>query len=147
MINYYENQGLNLLEVLSNLYTKYGYYLNKQISIILDNNNAQLRINKVMEFFRNSDLQELDDYNIIEVADYEFQTLRKNGKTTLLNTPKEKTIKIILEDESWVAIRPSGTEPKLKIYIASKSLTQEGAKNRLKQLQDYINKTLEDIFE
>lgn len=147
MINYYENQGLNLLEVLSNLYTKYGYYLNKQISIILDNNNAQLRINKVMEFFRNSDLQELDDYNIIEVADYEFQTLRKNSKTTLLNTPKEKTIKIILEDESWVAIRPSGTEPKLKIYIASKSLTQEGAKNRLKQLQDYINKTLEDIFE
>lgn len=147
MINYYENQGLNLLEVLSNLYTKYGYYLNKQISIILDNNNAQLRINKVMEFFRNSDLQELDDYNIIEVADYEFQTLRKNGKITLLNTPKEKTIKIILEDESWVAIRPSGTEPKLKIYIASKSLTQEGAKNRLKQLQDYINKTLEDIFE
>lgn len=147
MINYYESQGLRLNEVLSNLYTKYGYYINKQISIVLDNQYAQERIEKVMDYFRNSSLQEIDDYKIVEKADYEKQILIRDERKTSLNTYKEKTIKIILEDESWIAIRPSGTEPKLKMYIASKSLTYEGAKNRLKQLQDYINNKLEDIIE
>lgn len=146
MINYYQSLGLSLLDVLNNLYEKHGYYLNKQISIILDSILAQTRIDKVMEYFRSENLVEINGIEIVEIADYERQKLYQDDKMTSLNTPIEKTIKIVLADESWLAIRPSGTEPKLKFYLAANSSNLEEVKYKIKQLQDYINTTLDNLF-
>lgn len=146
LINSVVMQGRNLLEELELLYQKHGYYLNKQISIILEEHNSQERIYRIMDYFKQPELTEINGVRIVAIEDYNKQMKYEGENQIAINLPKENVLKIILEDESWIAIRPSGTEPKLKFYLAVKADSSEGAKEGIKDLQTYINDTLEDLF-
>lgn len=146
MINSVHMQGYNLLEKLNQIYEEFGYYQNKQISITLDSKLASERIQTIMDYFRDADLQDIDKKAIIEVNDYLEQIKYDSEGQSKINLPKEDALKIILEDESWIAIRPSGTEPKLKFYIGVLGESDEQAKSKIKALQDYINSTLDSLF-
>jgi len=146
MINYYKGQNKNLLDVLNDIYEEFGYYLNKQISIMLEPNLATKRIEKIMEHFRNPDLVEIIGHDIVEVADYERQIRYSDEEEIRINLPQENAIKISLKNDCWIAIRPSGTEPKLKFYLGVKADSLDDAKELIKNLQDYINDTLEELF-
>ncbi|MDF9866624.1 phosphoglucomutase [Bacilli bacterium PM5-3] len=146
MINYYKKYNKTLLDALNDIYEEFGYYFNKQISIVLEPKLSKRRIETIMNYFRNPELEEILDREIVELADYEKQIRYRDNEEIKIMLPQENAIKIILDDGCWIAIRPSGTEPKLKFYIGIKAQTRDDAKKYIKDLQDYINQTLEELF-
>ncbi|MGL4383574.1 MAG: phospho-sugar mutase, partial [Bacilli bacterium] len=146
MINYYESKNQSLLEVLNNIYEEYGYYQNKQVSIILEPSYAKERIEVIMNHFRNGDLVDIANHKISAIADYESQSYYTKGKQEKIDLPKTNALKIWLSNGSWIAIRPSGTEPKMKFYLSSVAETLVIAQNQIIELQNFINETLEELF-
>ncbi|MGF0040434.1 phospho-sugar mutase [Peptoniphilaceae bacterium SGI.131] len=110
MAAFYKKQGKSLLDVLEDLYKENAYYGEKLISIVLEGLDGQALIGRIMEDFRANPIKEMDGIKLLEVIDY------KNDETGL---PKSNVLKYIFDDGSWYVLRPSGTEPKIKLYIYS----------------------------
>lgn len=115
MAAYYHANGKSLYEGLMDLYEKYGYFKEETISLTLSGIEGLSKINNIMSYFRENEIIEINNTKVIEVKDYQ------KGIDSL---PKANVLKYFLEDGSWIAIRPSGTEPKLKFYIATKGKTE-----------------------
>ena len=116
MAAYYYANGKSLYEGLMDLYEKYGYFKEETISLTLSGIEGLAKINNIMAYFRENEIREINNTKVIEVKDYQ------KGIDSL---PKSNVLKYFLEDGSWIAIRPSGTEPKLKFYIATKGKSEE----------------------
>lgn len=110
MAAFYKKQGKSLLDVLEDLYKENAYYGEKLISVVLEGLDGQALIGRIMEDFRANPIKEMDGIKLLEVIDY------KNDETGL---PKSNVLKYIFDDGSWYVLRPSGTEPKIKLYIYS----------------------------
>ena len=111
MAAYYYSKGMSLYEGLQELYKKYGYFKEETISLTLAGKEGLEKIAEIISYFRNTNIESMNNKKVVEVKDY------AKGIDGL---PKSNVLKYFLEDESWVAVRPSGTEPKLKFYIAVK---------------------------
>ena len=111
MAAYYYSKGMSLYEGLQELYKKYGYFKEETISVTLTGKEGLEKIAEIISYFRNTNIESINNKKVVEVKDY------AKGIDGL---PKSNVLKYFLEDESWVAVRPSGTEPKLKFYIAVK---------------------------
>ena len=111
MAAYYYSQNMSLYEGLQELYKKYGYFKEETISLTLAGKEGLEKIAEIISYFRNTNIESINNKKVVEVKDY------AKGIDGL---PKSNVLKYFLEDESWVAVRPSGTEPKLKFYIAVK---------------------------
>lgn len=131
MAAYYKKKGKSLLDRLEELYEKYGYYLDKLISLVLEGIEGQDRIKRIMDSFRNSPITNIEDMKLVKVIDY------LKDET---GNPKSNVLKYIFNDGSWYAVRPSGTEPKIKIYIYSKDKNMGLAKSKI----EYIEKAIMD---
>ncbi len=125
MAAYYYDQGMNLYQALMALYDKYGYYLEDLKSITLAGKEGLEKIGWIMECFRGNPPAVIGDSKVIVVEDY----ARQQNRTL----PKANVLKFILEDDGWVCLRPSGTEPKLKIYAGVKGNTLQESRERLAQ--------------
>ena len=117
------------------MYKEHGYYSNDVISITLQGLDGKERIARIMEEFRNNPLKSLADLEIVKIVDYKLDDT---------GLPKSNVLKYYFEDESWVAIRPSGTEPKIKLYINAVSKVNEKAADDKKdqlisQMQEIID--------
>jgi len=132
MTAYYSKKGLNLLQVLENLYEKYGYYEEYQHSIYLEGAEGEKKIAEIMEAFRKK-LPEAKDMEIARIEDYEISKSYdlKLKKTSPITLTRSNVLKIILSDGSWYVLRPSGTEPKIKIYISFHAPTRKEAQEKL----------------
>ena len=111
MAAYYYSKGMSLYEGLQELYKKYGYFKEETISLTLAGKEGLEKIAEIISYFRNTNIESMNNKKVVEVKDY------AKGIDGL---PKSNVLKYFLEDESWVAVRQSGTEPKLKFYIAVK---------------------------
>ena len=111
MAAYYYSKGMSLYEGLQELYKKYGYFKEETIFLTLAGKEGLEKIAEIISYFRNTNIESINNKKVVEVKDY------AKGIDGL---PKSNVLKYFLEDESWVAVRPSGTEPKLKFYIAVK---------------------------
>ncbi|MCI7208489.1 MAG: phospho-sugar mutase, partial [Clostridium sp.] len=111
MAAYYYSKGMSLYEGLQELYKKYGYFKEETMSLTLVGKEGLEKIAEIISYFRNTNIESINNKKVVEVKDY------AKGIDGL---PKSNVLKYFLEDESWVAVRPSGTEPKLKFYIAVK---------------------------
>ena len=134
MAAYYKSQGKSLLDVIDELFNEYGYYSNEIVSIVLEGLDGQERISRIMTQVRNNPIKEVFDYKVKNIIDYQ------NDDTGL---PKSNVLKYYLEDDSWFAIRPSGTEPKIKIYINAIGNDMDESKDKLVK----INKFMQDIID
>ena len=134
MAAYYKSQGKSLLDVIDELFNEYGYYSNEVVSIVLEGLDGQERISRIMTQVRNNPIKEVCDYKVKNIIDYQ------NDDTGL---PKSNVLKYYLEDDSWFAIRPSGTEPKIKIYINAIGNDMDESKDKLVK----INKFMQDIID
>ena len=134
MAAYYKSQGKSLLDVIDELFNEYGYYSNEVVSIVLEGLDGQERISRIMTQVRNNPIKEVCDYKVKNIIDYQ------NEDTGL---PKSNVLKYYLEDDSWFAIRPSGTEPKIKIYINAIGKDMDESKDKLVK----INKFMQDIID
>ena len=124
MAAYYKKRGKTLLDVLEGLYKEHGYYKEKLVSIVLEGVEGQERIGRIMDSFRKESIKSIGESKLVKTIDY------LKGDT---DTPPSNVLKYIFDTESWYAIRPSGTEPKIKIYIYSKA---DGEKDSLEQIKD-----------
>lgn len=142
---YYKNQGLDLVDVLESLYKKYGYYQEKLVNINLEGEAGAKQIKKTLDYFRNNIKFDVNGLKCKIKEDYELSkrfTLDKEEKLTL---PKSNVLKYILENGSWFVLRPSGTEPKMKIYINVKEETKEKATDLLNLINDKVLEIINNI--
>ena len=129
MAAYYKKRGKTLLDVLYELYEEHGYYKEKLISIVLEGLEGKSRIERIMESFRAKPIETIGEIKLKRTIDY------LNDKT---DTPPSNVLKYYLDDGSWYAIRPSGTEPKIKIYIYSKANTEVKSINKIIDIENAV---------
>lgn len=132
MALYYKEKGLTLYEALIELYEKFGYTQEKLISIELAGKEGQEKIAKCIDTLRNNPIKEVLGVKVKTLFDYKLSKEIDNNTSSEreINLPKSNVLKYILEDNSWFVIRPSGTEPKMKIYLAieAKNLNESNEK-------------------
>ncbi|MFD1472898.1 phospho-sugar mutase [Companilactobacillus mishanensis] len=131
---YYESKGKTIYDALEDLYQEFGYYREKTISKTFDGVSGKARMAEIMKEFREEGLKEIDGVPVVESLDYLNGTDITSAGTKDTGLPKADALKYILEDGTWVAIRPSGTEPKMKFYIG---ITSDSDDNAAKKLDDF----------
>lgn len=145
MTLYYKSKGLSLYDAFMELNEKYGFYKEKLVSIELQGKEGQEKISKALEYLRVNPLTEIDGVKIIKALDYktsiEKDLIMKTEK--VINLPKSNVLKYILEDGAWFVVRPSGTEPKMKVYIAVAGINLEDSEEKAEK----FSKTMMEIMD
>ena len=137
---YYRSRGLTLADGIEEIYTEYGYYAEKTISVTLSGVDGAEQIKAIMAKFRNNAPKEWNATAITVVEDFKAQTATAaDGTVTNLTTPPSDVLKYTLADGSWIAVRPSGTEPKIKFYIAVVGETNEESQAKIANIEAEIN--------
>ncbi|MQQ52774.1 phospho-sugar mutase [Streptococcus mitis] len=137
---YYRSRGLTLADGIEEIYKEYGYYAEKTISVTLSGVDGAEQIKAIMAKFRNNAPKEWDATAITVVEDFKAQTATAaDGTVTNLTTPPSDVLKYTLADGSWIAVRPSGTEPKIKFYIAVVGETNEESQAKIANIEAEIN--------
>ncbi len=139
---FYKKEGYTLWDQMINIYKKYGFYKEVTISVTKEGISGAEEIKKIMDNIRNNPPAKLGKYNVIEFRDYKKEVIKKlqtgaEGKTTL---PNSNVLYFDLEDSAWCAVRPSGTEPKIKFYIGVRENTMEEAEKSLEELAEIAKK-------
>lgn len=133
---YKENEGKDLVDVLEDLYKKHGTYEESQIAIELDGEAGANRIKKILSDLREDSPAEIAGVPVVRSEDFKESLIRENGKTEeLKGFVKSDVLKYFLEDGSWIAVRPSGTEPKCKFYYCIKGENHADAKEKTAKYQ------------
>ena len=137
---YYRSRGLTLADGIEEIYKEYGYYAEKTISVTLSGVDGAEQIKAIMAKFRNNAPKEWNTTAITVVEDFKAQTSTStDGTVTTLTTPPSDVLKYTLADGSWIAVRPSGTEPKIKFYIAVVGESNEDSQAKIGNIEAEIN--------
>jgi len=137
---YYRSRGLTLADGIEEIYKEYGYYAEKTISVTLSGVDGAEQIKAIMAKFRNNAPKEWNTTAITVVEDFKAQTATAaDGTVTTLITPPSDVLKYTLADGSWIAVRPSGTEPKIKFYIAVVGESNEDSQAKIANIEAEIN--------
>ena len=137
---YYRSRGLTLADGIEEIYKEYGYYAEKTISVTLSGVDGAEQIKAIMAKFRNNAPKEWNATAITVVEDFKAQTsTAADGTVTTLTTPPSDVLKYTLADGSWIAVRPSGTEPKIKFYIAVVGESNEDSQAKIANIEAEIN--------
>ena len=137
---YYRSRGLTLADGIEEIYKEYGYYAEKTISVTLSGVDGAEQIKEIMAKFRNNAPKEWNATAITVVEDFKAQTsTATDGTVTTLTTPPSDVLKYTLADGSWIAVRPSGTEPKIKFYIAVVGESNEDSQAKIANIEAEIN--------
>ena len=140
LATYYRSRGLTLADGIEEIYKEYGYYAEKTISVTLSGVDGAEQIKAIMAKFRNNAPKEWNATAITVVEDFKAQTATAaDGTVTNLTTPPSDVLKYTLADGSWIAVRPSGTEPKIKFYIAVVGETNEESQAKIANIEAEIN--------
>ena len=137
---YYRSRGLTLADGIEEIYKEYGYYAEKTISVTLSGVDGAEQIKAIMAKFRENWPKEFNATEITVVEDFKAQTsTAADGTVTALTTPPSDVLKYTLADGSWIAVRPSGTEPKIKFYIAVVGESNEDSQAKIANIEAEIN--------
>ena len=136
MAAYYYDKGMSLYEGLKELYKKYGYFKEKTIALTLKGIEGLAKIKEIITYFRENDIKEFNNTKVVDLKDYQ------KGIDDL---PKSNVLKYFLEDGSWIAVRPSGTEPKLKFYVAVKGQDESECAGKIANIESDINKIIDQV--
>ena len=137
---YYKEQGLSLWEQMINMYETYGYYKEGVKQLTLEGIDGAEQIKNKMIELRNNPPKKMGDSKVKKIRDYEKQTILncETNEVTKIDLPTSNVLYYELEEDGWIAVRPSGTEPKIKYYIGVKGTSLEDADRRLEQLENNI---------
>lgn len=142
---YYKKQGLTLWDQMLKMYEKYGYYKEKQFSIVLKGAEGAEQIKHMMEKMRKNPPVKIGNYTVKSVGDYQAQMIHNNetGKEESTNLPKSNVLYYDLDKNAWCCVRPSGTEPKIKFYMGVCGKSIEDADTELFELEREIRQIAE----
>ena len=135
---YCMSKGETLWDQMINIYKKYGYYKEEQVSIVREGAEGAEEIKQIMTNTRNKDIEKIGKYKVLKFKDIEKDVEKDmaTGNITKTGLPKSNVLYYELEDNNWCCIRPSGTEPKIKLYMGIKGESEEDAKNKLQELKE-----------
>jgi phosphoglucomutase len=136
MALYYKQKGLTLYEALQLLYEEYGFYAEKLISISMPGQEGQQKIGAIITSLRNNHRDKIEDCAVFEDYKASIRLFCASGEKQDIDMPKSNVLKFIFEDGGWMALRPSGTEPKMKIYIGVKAADSIAAQKRIAELEE-----------
>lgn len=141
---YYKEKELTLYDGLQELYATYGYFNEKTISVKMAGIEGSEKIKALMKRFRDQAPTEFNDIKVTEVEDFKTSTKTlADGTIETIEMPAADVLKYTMEDGSWIAIRPSGTEPKIKFYIGAKAETNVEAAAKVAGFEKVINALVE----
>ena len=134
---YYQSKGMTLWDQMIAIYEKYGYYKETQVSIVREGAEGAEEIKQMMTNTRNKDIEKIGDYKVLTFKDIEKDYVKNmiTGEESKTGLPKSNVLYYELEDNNWCCIRPSGTEPKIKLYMGVKGKTDEEARKKLEDLK------------
>lgn len=143
---HYKQQGKTLFEALDGLYEEYGYYRETLHSFIFKGKEGTETMKNFLDTFRKSPLELNDGFQLERVEDYLEETVydKRTGTEKPTGLPKSNVLKYVMTDGSWFCLRPSGTEPKLKLYFGVKGETEEDAENKLKVIVEPLLKKIQE---
>ncbi|WP_169925009.1 phospho-sugar mutase [Petrotoga olearia] len=148
MTGYYSKKNKTLIDVLEDIYQEFGYELENNYSLVLEGVEGQERIKRIMEKFRNNFPKEIGDLKLEQYADYlkrKLYNLTTGEINNITDIPSSNVLRFWFSDGSWYAIRPSGTEPKLKIYIYSNDKEEEKSKAKLTLIKNTVDSIIEHV--
>ena len=135
---YYKAKGKTLWDQMIDIYEKYGYYKETQVSIVREGAQGAEEIKQMMTNTRNKEIEKIGEYKVLKFKDIEKDFVKDmvTGEVTKTGLPKSNVLYYELEDDSWCCVRPSGTEPKIKLYMGIKGKTDEEANEKLEKLKE-----------
>ena len=139
---FYKKQGKTLYDGLQTIFEKYGYYAEKTISVTMSGQEGSAKIAALMKQFRDNAPTEFAGAKVLQTEDFkELTKTDTEGNVEKLTTPPSDVLKYVLEEDGWIAIRPSGTEPKIKFYIGVKGESAEDAENEINRYEATVSYT------
>lgn len=148
MTLYYKAMGKTLYEGLTDLYKKYGYYNEKLVSIELKGKDGQEKISEIIEYFRNNDIKDLGSFEAEYKEDYKLSMKRnlKENSQEAIELPKSNVIKYLFSNGCYFVVRPSGTEPKMKIYLGVKGASESKAEENMQYLNEKVQEIINNLL-
>lgn len=141
---YFRSRGLTLADGIEEIYKEYGYYAEKTLSVTLSGVDGAAKIKAIMGKFRDQAPASFNQSPVILTEDFqELTATDAQGQVTTLTTPPSDVLKYTLEDGSWIAVRPSGTEPKIKFYLAVVGDSNQEAEAKIAAIEAEINAFVE----
>lgn len=137
---FYKKQGYTLCDQMQNIYKKYGFFKESQISITKEGANGAEEIKNLMERMRENIPESIGKYKVLEYRDYKKDVKRNmiTNEESKTGLPNSNVLYYVLENDAWCCVRPSGTEPKIKFYVGVKANSEEEAINDLKELEKAV---------
>ncbi len=143
---FYASKGKTLWDAMIDIYEKYGYYKETQVSIVREGVQGAQEIKDMMTKMRETDIESIGKYRVLVFKDVEKDVVKdmKTGEISKTGLPKSNVLYYELEDNNWCCIRPSGTEPKIKLYMGIKGNTEKEAEEKLAELKEAMLEIVEN---
>lgn len=142
MAYYYKQQGKTLVDAMNELYAKHGYYKNGLLNFAFEGEDGMKTMNRIMDTLRANAPAEIAGYQVSGWSDYEASKRYDGGTESEITLPKSNVLEYRLENGSKVIVRPSGTEPKIKIYLSAKGADQAASEEVVGKLEAAIKPLL-----
>ena len=141
---YYRSKGITLWDQMINIYEKYGYYKETQVSIVLEGAEGAEKIKEMMTNTRNKEIKQIGKYKVLKFKDIERNYVKDmlTGEESKTGLSKSNVLYYELENDAWCCVRPSGTEPKIKLYMGVKGKNNEDATSELEDLKVAMEKVV-----
>lgn len=135
---YYQSKNETLWDQMINIYEKYGYYKETLVAVVLEGIEGAQKIQEMMTNMRNTPVKQIGKYKVLTFKDIDNDYVKNmvTGEESTTGLPKSNVLYYELEDNSWCCIRPSGTEPKIKLYMGIKGVSDEDANIKLEELKN-----------
>jgi phosphoglucomutase len=145
---YYKVCGKTLWDAMLDMYERYGYYQDEVFSITLKGKEGIEKIQSIMEYLRENPMTQIADKQVIRIRDYQKDTMVTvaTNQTEPTGLAKSNVLYYDLEDAAWVCVRPSGTEPKLKVYYGIKGSSFEDAQKTSTQMKQYLKQMVDQLL-
>ncbi len=139
---YYKSKGKTLWDAMIDIYEKYGYYKETQVSIVLEGAEGAEKIKEMMQQMRKEKVEKIGNYKVLKIRDYQLNEAIdiNTQEKTETGLPKSNVLYYELENDNWCCIRPSGTEPKIKLYMGVKGISNKEAEENLEILKEAMVK-------
>lgn len=143
--SFYKEQNKTLVQVLNDIYEEFGFYQEGVLNLYLRGQEGSARIKRIMNHFQNLEITEIAGKKIARTEDYDLGIAKENGNVEKLTLPKSLVVKYIFDDGGWFVLRPSGTEPKLKVYISIVCKTKEESVALVETLKTEVSKIIDEV--
>ena len=145
---YYKEKGMTLWDAMVEMYEKYGYYKDEVQAIGLKGIEGLAKIQEIMEYFRSNTPAEIGGYKVLSARDYNAGTVKDmtTGAVEPTGLPSSNVLYYDLEDNAWLCVRPSGTEPKIKFYLGVKGSSLEDADVKAAKLGEAVMETVNKLL-